>query len=183
MNLTKYVCSRWFRGKIVSGTSGVHVLRRDSALGLSEHELTAAQGMRPDGRGGPADGLGNEVVAPTNGRKEVVQQLVPAVLIMLADTWSDRYGRRRKPLIALPVAGQIAVAIAFPGGLPMFYSGVHSCVADTTVEEWRTIKYGISLAAACPQAAYWAHSYLHTVDHELRFRFRVLISRGGGTLI
>lgn len=107
------------------------------------------------------------VVAPINGWKAFFQQLVPIVLVMFAGTWSDRHGRRRRPLIVLPVAGQIvadvlslycsvqwsvspawtaamqSAALTFTGGSPMLFNGVNSYVADTTTEEWRTLKYGI----------------------------------------
>lgn len=114
------------------------------------------------------------VVAPINGWKAIFQQLVPIVLVMFAGTWSDLHGRRRRPLIVLPVVGQIAadvlslycsvcwsvsplwtavmqtVALTVTGGSPMLFNGVNSYVADTTTEKWRTVKYGMlggSLAA------------------------------------
>lgn len=107
------------------------------------------------------------VVAPINGWKALAQQLVPIVLIMFAGTWSDRHGRRRRPLVALPIVGQIvsdalslfctvrwsvspvmtavahAAAVSLTGGAPMLFNGVNSHVADTTPAEWRTVKYGV----------------------------------------
>lgn len=106
------------------------------------------------------------VVAPINGWKILVQQMVPILLAMVAGTWSDRNGRRRRPLIVLPIVGQVlsdsvslycavqwsvspmmtaawqAITIAFSGGPPMLFNGVNSYVADTTTEEWRTVKFG-----------------------------------------
>ncbi|VVC40199.1 Hypothetical protein CINCED_3A012452 [Cinara cedri] len=107
------------------------------------------------------------VVAPINGWKMLSQQMVPIVLAMIAGTWSDRHGRCRRPLIVLPIVGQIiadalsvyssvqwsvspavtgimqGAALSFSGGLPMLFNGVNSYVADTTSEEWRTVKYGV----------------------------------------
>jgi len=106
------------------------------------------------------------VVAPINGWKALVQQLVPIALAMAAGTWSDRHSRRR-PLIVLPIVGQIladllslyctvvwsvspvmtaavqAAALSLTGGPPMLFNGINSYVADTTTDEWRTVKYGV----------------------------------------
>ncbi|XP_025194059.1 uncharacterized protein LOC112593749 isoform X2 [Melanaphis sacchari] len=113
----------------------------------------------------PDETAAQHVVAPINGWKTLVQQLVPIALSMAAGTWSDRHGRRR-PLIVLPVVGQIladalslyctvvwsvspaltataqAAALSLTGGPPMLFNGINSYVADTTTEEWRTFKYG-----------------------------------------
>ncbi|VVC40174.1 Major facilitator superfamily,Major facilitator superfamily domain [Cinara cedri] len=107
------------------------------------------------------------VVASINAWKTMIQQLVPIALAMIAGTWSDLHGRRRKPLIVLPIVGQIAsdalsmyctvewsvspamtavlqvIMLSFSGGPPVLYNGVNSYVADTSSEEWRTIKYGV----------------------------------------
>ncbi|XP_027847455.2 uncharacterized protein LOC114127424 [Aphis gossypii] len=106
------------------------------------------------------------VVAPINGWKALVTQLVPIALAMVAGTWSDRHGRRR-PLIVLPIVGQIladalslyctvvwsvspaltataqAAALSLTGGPPMMFNGVNSYVADTTADERRTVKFGM----------------------------------------
>lgn len=108
------------------------------------------------------------VVAPINGWKAMVQQIVPVVLVVFAGTWSDRHNRRRRPLIVLPIAGQIvadvwslystvewsvspwvtaaiqALALSLTGGPPMLFNGINSHVADTTPEEWRTVKFGVA---------------------------------------
>ncbi|XP_050422850.1 proton-coupled folate transporter-like [Adelges cooleyi] len=107
------------------------------------------------------------VVAPINGWKGLVQQVVPTVLALFAGTWSDRHGRSRRPLILLPVIGQIlsdllsvyctvnwsmspwltavfqVTAVTVTGGSAMLFNGVNSYVADTTTEEWRTVKFGM----------------------------------------
>ncbi|XP_060871181.1 uncharacterized protein LOC132945450 [Metopolophium dirhodum] len=107
------------------------------------------------------------VVAPINGWKALVQHLVPIALAMAAGTWSDRHNRRRRPLIILPIAGQIladglslyctvvwsvspaitaaaqAAALSLTGGPPMLFNGINSYVGDTTTDEWRTVKYGV----------------------------------------
>ncbi|XP_060833313.1 probable peptidoglycan muropeptide transporter SLC46 [Rhopalosiphum padi] len=114
----------------------------------------------------PDEATAQHVVAPINGWKALVQQLVPIALAMAAGTWSDRHGRRR-PLIVLPIAGQIladslslyctvvwsvspaltatvqAAALSLTGGPPMLFNGINSYVADTTTDEWRTVKYGM----------------------------------------
>jgi len=106
------------------------------------------------------------VVAPINGWKALVQYLVPIALAMAAGTWSDRHGRRR-PLIVPPIVGQIladalslyctvvwsispaltaalqVAALSLTGGPPMLFNGINSYVADTTTDEWRTVKYGV----------------------------------------
>ncbi|XP_060834436.1 probable peptidoglycan muropeptide transporter SLC46 isoform X2 [Rhopalosiphum padi] len=114
----------------------------------------------------PDEAAAQHVVAPINGWKALVQQLMPIALAIVAGTWSDRHGRRR-PLIMLPIAGQIladtlslyctvvwsvspaltatmqAAALSLTGGPPMLFNGINSYVADTTTDEWRTVKYGM----------------------------------------
>ncbi|XP_026805834.1 proton-coupled folate transporter-like isoform X2 [Rhopalosiphum maidis] len=114
----------------------------------------------------PDEAAAQHVVAPINGWKALVQQLVPIALAIAAGTWSDRHGRRR-PLIVLPIVGQIladalslyctvvwsvspaltatvqAAALSLTGGPPMLFNGINSYVADTTTDEWRTVKYGM----------------------------------------
>ncbi|XP_025418513.1 hippocampus abundant transcript 1 protein-like [Sipha flava] len=115
----------------------------------------------------PDEAKAQHVVAPINGYKLLVQQVVPVALAMFAGTWSDRHGRRRRPLVLLPIIGQIlsdalslyctvrwsvspavtatmqAAAIACSGGPAMLFNGINSYVADKTAEEWRTVKYGM----------------------------------------
>lgn len=111
--------------------------------------------------------VAQHVVAPINGWKALFQQLVSVVIVMFMGTWSDRHGCRRRPLILLPVVGQITadllsvycavrwsvspaltaamqtVALTITGGPTTLFNGVNSYVADTTTDEWRTVKYGV----------------------------------------
>lgn len=107
------------------------------------------------------------VVLPINGLKALVLQLVSVVLTMIVGTWSDRHGRRRRPLIILAIVGQLltdavslncvirgsmspqltaamqTAASSFTGGWMLLFNGVNSYVAETTSEEWRTVKFGV----------------------------------------
>ncbi|VVC40200.1 Major facilitator superfamily,Major facilitator superfamily domain [Cinara cedri] len=107
------------------------------------------------------------VVAPINGWKMLSQQLVPIVLVMMAGTWSDRHGRCRRPIIILPIVGQMisdalsvycsvqwsvspavtgvmqAISLSCSGGPSMLFNGINSYIADTTSEESRTTKFGV----------------------------------------
>ncbi|XP_050539848.1 uncharacterized protein LOC126904674 [Daktulosphaira vitifoliae] len=107
------------------------------------------------------------LVAPINGWKGMVNQIVPTVLTLFAGTWSDLHGRRRRPLIMGPIIGQIisdtvsvyctlhwslspwltavfqVIPQAFSGGAPLMFIGIFAYVADTSTEEWRTVKFGM----------------------------------------
>ncbi|XP_050539851.1 hippocampus abundant transcript-like protein 1 [Daktulosphaira vitifoliae] len=107
------------------------------------------------------------IVAPINGWKGIIQQVIPMVVTMFAGAWSDRHGQRRQPLILGPVIGLIisdilsafctiqwsispwitavlqSLPLAISGGSPLMFIGIFSHVADTTTIEIRTIKYGL----------------------------------------
>lgn len=107
------------------------------------------------------------MILPINGLKAVVLQIVPLVLTMFAGMWSDCAGHRRRPLIILPIVGQLltdavslscvvqwsvspqltaamqTTASAFTGSYILLFNGVNSYVVETTSEEWRTVKFGI----------------------------------------
>ncbi|XP_025194032.1 proton-coupled folate transporter-like [Melanaphis sacchari] len=123
----------------------------------------------------PDEAAAQHVVAPIVGWKSFAQNLVPIAMAMAAGTWSDRRGRRR-PLIVLPIAGQIladalslyctvvwsvsptltaiaqTAALSLTGDLPMLFNGINSYAADTTTDRWRTFKYGMvgmTIAFSC----------------------------------
>ncbi|XP_025191167.1 proton-coupled folate transporter-like [Melanaphis sacchari] len=115
------------------------------------------------------DGEANaqHVVSTIYSWKAGVQYTIPIVLIMLAGPWSDSHGRRRKPLILLPLIGQIltdslcilnvyfwnwspqiaaifeAITPGLFGARNMFWVGVISYISDNCTNESRTLKYGI----------------------------------------
>ncbi|KAE9530506.1 hypothetical protein AGLY_010968 [Aphis glycines] len=107
------------------------------------------------------------VVSVIYSWKAFIQYTIPIVLIILAGPWSDSHGRRRKPLILLPIIGQVltdslcilnvyfwnwppqiaalfeAITPGLFGARNMFWVGVISYVSDTCKNESRTLKFGI----------------------------------------
>ncbi|XP_050054161.1 uncharacterized protein LOC114130428 [Aphis gossypii] len=98
-----------------------------------------------------------------------LQYSISFVVALLAGAWSDSHGRRRKPLIFLPIIGQILTdglyfvnnfwywtstfniifTAVIPGlyvGRNMFWIGVMSYVSENSKFEGRTLKHGIIIA-------------------------------------
>ncbi|VVC34000.1 Major facilitator superfamily,Major facilitator superfamily domain [Cinara cedri] len=99
--------------------------------------------------------------------KATIQYAIPVVMIVLAGPWSDSHGRRRRPLIFLPIIGQIitdslcllnvyfwtwppemaaifeAITPGLFGARNMFWVGVISHISDNCPNEMRTLKYGV----------------------------------------
>uniref|UniRef100_A0A2S2PNE3 Solute carrier family 46 member 3 n=1 Tax=Schizaphis graminum TaxID=13262 RepID=A0A2S2PNE3_SCHGA len=107
------------------------------------------------------------VVSGIYSWKASIQYTIPIVLIILAGPWSDSHGRRRRPLILLPLVGQVltdslcilnvyywnwspqiaaifeAITPGLFGSRKMFWVGVISYISDSCTNESRTLKYGI----------------------------------------
>ncbi|XP_025190902.1 uncharacterized protein LOC112591329 isoform X2 [Melanaphis sacchari] len=100
---------------------------------------------------------------------KILQYLISFVVLLLAGAWSDRHGRRRKPLIFLPIIVQILtdgliilsyywswpltfddiIVWTFPAlyvGRNMFWVGVMSYVSENSTIKSRTLKHGIIIA-------------------------------------
>jgi len=100
---------------------------------------------------------------------KVLHYLISFVVVLLAGAWSDSHGRRRKPLIFLPIIAQILTDGLYIGfyywnwpsalvyimkwitpalyvGRNMFWVGVISYVSENTTFESRTLKHGIIIA-------------------------------------
>lgn len=114
----------------------------------------------------PDENRAQELVAKIQTWKLSVQYSVPLVFIMFAGPWSDTHGRRRRPLMFIPIAGQVltdlfnvlnvynwhwspAVAAvteclvpALTGSRICCVVGVASYVADITRTEDRTKRIG-----------------------------------------
>ncbi|XP_068081305.1 proton-coupled folate transporter [Anabrus simplex] len=108
------------------------------------------------------------VVANINTWKPTVQYSLPIVFVLFAGSWSDNHGGLRKPLIILPILGQmlsdgllvlnsvcwqwptIATALcealpsALCGGRSTLSIGIISYLADITSHETRTFRLGIA---------------------------------------
>ncbi|CAH1709564.1 unnamed protein product [Aphis gossypii] len=107
------------------------------------------------------------VVSVIYAWRAFIQYTIPIVLIILAGPWSDSHGRRRKPLILLPIIGQVltdslcilnvyfwnwppqiaalfeAITPGLFGARNTFWVGVISYISDTTTNESKTLKFGI----------------------------------------
>ncbi|KAK9873126.1 hypothetical protein WA026_021361 [Henosepilachna vigintioctopunctata] len=99
-----------------------------------------------------------------------IQGSIPFVVVIFAGSWSDRHNRR-KPLIFLPIIGEIVCCVllilntiffyelpliyttlgdsipyAIAGGWSCFGNGIYSYVGSTTRDEDKTVKMGIVTA-------------------------------------
>ncbi|XP_022178197.1 uncharacterized protein LOC111039165 isoform X1 [Myzus persicae] len=116
--------------------------------------------------------FGECLVGEYEGRRRLysnttyLQYSISFIVVLLAGAWSDSHGRRRKPLIFLPIIGQfltdglyfvnhfwhwpstfnIIFTSVIPGlyvGRNMFWVGVMSYVSENSKFESRTLKHGI----------------------------------------
>lgn len=120
------------------------------------------------------------VVAQVLPWKTAVQSAIPAIVVLLVGTYSDR-SRRRRPFLLLPIAGEVVSALlliacasnrdrwfveweaaaevvipAFTGSTSVLLMAVYAYVADVTSERVRTMRIGlvhIAATAAYPAAA------------------------------
>lgn len=116
------------------------------------------------------EGYAQELVAKIQSWKLSIQYSVPLVFILFAGPWSDTHGRRRRPLMFIPIAGQLltdafnvlnvynwhwspAVAAvseclvpALTGSRICCVVGVASYVADITRVEDRTKRIGMLMS-------------------------------------
>lgn len=105
-----------------------------------------------------------------NISKSMIYSLLVSLVLIYAGTWSDSHGKRRKPMVLIPIAGQLVtdmtnvvsshywsisghtVAILnglFPGitgGRMLLFTGAVCYVSDTTGIEARTFRIGILAA-------------------------------------
>lgn len=109
-------------------------------------------------------------VAAINVWKHIIQELLSFVVIIFAGPWSDNHGRRRRPLMFVPVFGQIlcdmfnvlftvfwqvsptitgimqALTSASTGTFHCFLIGVFAYLSDVTDETNRTMRLGYATA-------------------------------------
>ncbi|XP_025194507.1 uncharacterized protein LOC112594095 [Melanaphis sacchari] len=101
-----------------------------------------------------------------NSNTTYLQYSISFIVALLAGAWSDSHGRKRKPLIFIPIIGQIitdglnfvnhfwfwpsAFNVIFTSIIPglyvgrnMFWIGVMSYVSENSKFEGRTLKHGI----------------------------------------
>ncbi|KAL5285026.1 hypothetical protein ACFFRR_007014 [Megaselia abdita] len=107
-----------------------------------------------------------KLVAKMQAWRNIVQSLLPCLLILFWGSWSDRHGRR-KPCLLIPIIGEFLGSIGlifctyfenvpmevagftealFPGltgGWFLMFLGIYSYIADVTTEEERTLRVGI----------------------------------------
>lgn len=115
-------------------------------------------------------------VSTINVWKHLIQELLSVTFIVFAGPWSDNHGRRRRPLMFVPVFGQIlcdtlnvlfstfwqvspaitgitqSVIVATTGSYHCFFIGMMSYLSDITDDTNRTMRIGFA-AAIVPLAA------------------------------
>ncbi|XP_050538827.1 proton-coupled folate transporter-like [Daktulosphaira vitifoliae] len=109
-------------------------------------------------------------VANINTWKLTIQEAVPIVFLLFAGPWSDSHGRRRRPLMFIPIIGQLVIDIfnlisvyywrwppsvaaifacfltGITGSRNCFVVGVISYISDITEVENRTQRIGILIS-------------------------------------
>lgn len=109
-------------------------------------------------------------VSSINAWKHMIQELFSLVFIVFAGPWSDNHGRRRRPLMYVPVLGQIlcdtfnalfsvfwhvspgvvgvvqSMAVSLTGSYHCFFIGMFAYLADVTEESNRTMRIGFASA-------------------------------------
>lgn len=116
-------------------------------------------------------------VSSINVWKHMIQELLSLVFIMFAGPWSDRHGRRRRPLMFVPVIGQMtcdafnllsavfwnqlsptvtgitqSLILSVTGSQHCFFIGMFAYLADITDMSNRTMRIGFA-SAVLPLAA------------------------------
>lgn len=135
----------------------------------------------PDLSGGgprcPLESEAQQRVSAINMAKAVVQELLTLTFVMFAGPWSDRHDRRRRPLMFVPVFGQIvcdavnvlctvfwagvpptvtglaqSIIVSATGSFHCFLIGMYAYLSDITGEADRTMRLGFA-SAVLPLAA------------------------------
>ncbi|XP_025194110.1 hippocampus abundant transcript 1 protein-like [Melanaphis sacchari] len=116
-------------------------------------------------------------VSSINVWKHMIQELISVVFIIFAGPWSDLHGRRRRPLMFMPVIGQIicdafnmlsavfwdgvspfvtgitqSLIVSLTGMQYCFFIGMYAYLADITDMSNRTMRIGFA-SAVLPLAA------------------------------
>ncbi|XP_054288965.1 uncharacterized protein LOC129004413 [Macrosteles quadrilineatus] len=147
----------------------------------------------PAGAGKCPDELGaQKEVTFIQTWRDLIVLVGPVVFVMFAGPWSDNHGRRRKPLLYLPIIGQIiadllcalnvffwswspaiaalssSVPPALTGWRSCFQIGVATLVCDHTPEKFRLVKVGVCFATyflASPFGAFVFGLIFHKVGY------------------
>ncbi|XP_075230535.1 putative peptidoglycan muropeptide transporter SLC46 [Lycorma delicatula] len=110
------------------------------------------------------------IVTKINTWKPILQNLVPVLFVIFAGAWSDSHGRRRVPLMLLPIIGQLITDAAIilniyfwewppevtavfecifygiTGGKACLIIGIVSYISDITTRSERTARLGVVTA-------------------------------------
>lgn len=110
------------------------------------------------------------VVSSVNAWKHLVQEALTVVFVMFAGPWSDNHGRRRRPLMYVPVFGQMlcdtlnvlfsvawtvppltvglvqSAAVSLTGSYHCFFIGMFAYLSDITDDTNRTMRIGFASA-------------------------------------
>lgn len=89
-----------------------------------------------------------KLVASMNAWKNIVQSLLPSILLLFIGSWSDRHNRR-KPCIILPIIGEIMASTGFIictyffYELPMEWNGISESLPPSITGGWFTMFVGV----------------------------------------
>lgn len=110
------------------------------------------------------------VVSSVNAWKHVVQEALTVLFVMFAGPWSDNHGRRRRPLMYVPVLGQMlcdtlnvlfsvtwivppltaglvqSATVSLTGSYHCFFIGMFAYLSDITDDTNRTMRIGFASA-------------------------------------
>uniref|UniRef100_A0A1B6DS48 Major facilitator superfamily (MFS) profile domain-containing protein n=1 Tax=Clastoptera arizonana TaxID=38151 RepID=A0A1B6DS48_9HEMI len=111
-----------------------------------------------------------KLVTNINVWRPTMEYTLPVIIITFLGSWSDTHGKRRKPLLLIPVIGEIVTTIfvmlsvyywswspeltavlesifrGITGGRTCFSSGANTYISDITNVEQRTFRLGIVTA-------------------------------------
>lgn len=135
-------------------------------LGFGEEICDAMSARNSSGYNISDEQAIQKAVATMNAYKNIIQSLIPSVLLMFLGSWSDRHNRR-KPCIMLPLFGEImattgyiictyffyelpmefnvmseAIPPAITGGWFCMFMGVFSYISGVSSVETRTVRIG-----------------------------------------
>lgn len=135
-------------------------------LGLKEEVCDALSARNSSGYNRTEEAAVQSLVATMSAWRNVIQSVVPTIIMLFLGSWSDRH-QRRKPCFLLPMSGEIitvcglllctyffyelpiefntffeAVPSAFSGGWGVMFMAIFSYISGITSVETRTIRIG-----------------------------------------
>uniref|UniRef100_A0A1B6D9S0 Major facilitator superfamily (MFS) profile domain-containing protein n=1 Tax=Clastoptera arizonana TaxID=38151 RepID=A0A1B6D9S0_9HEMI len=115
----------------------------------------------------PDEAVVQNTITQINTWKPLLESVTPLMFVIFLGTWSDTHGKRRKPLIIIPMVGELIRLLSFmwctyywqvnpevttlieatikglSGGMTSFMFGTNTYITDITTVEERTFRLGV----------------------------------------